>query len=808
VQQSPQAKLFTWAVSLAGVLALGYSVYRITLEPVRLDWMFSLLLILLLTWRVNVWIPGTRSKITLTDTFIYTGALLLGPWAAAVLASVDGLARSPKSAKRQIATIGINVAAMNLSALGASLLATDIFGPLDYLVSDHSRLDRFALALAVIALASYLINTSIVAVAVALWRGYNVKKIWIENYLWTSGAFFTGMLAAGLISKAITVFGFYAFVISIPILLLTYITYRTFLGRVERSHRHVETLAKLHLATIESLTMAIDARDPLTRGHIQRVRRLAEGLARAVGYPEDQMEGLKAGAMLHDIGKLAVPEYILSKPGRLNEAEFAKVMIHPVVGADILSSIEFPYEVVPIVKHHHEKYDGSGYPSGLSGEEIPLGARIVTVVDCYDALTTSRPYRPHYTREQAFELMRREAGRTFDPQILESFFSAISELEENIPVPDAQTLPAIHCNSADSGRLMEYGLAQAPKTRTEKALRDIAAAQREAYSLYEISQTLGSTLKLSEVLAIVATKLENIANFTTLVICLTEDSSLRVAYAMGKNAEALKGLDMAVSEGGNGWVAEHRQVLIGGNPLTDLETPLGSEAEIYRSSAIFPLLRGDALIGTLALYSQENRGYSADEVRLLETISHHAAVAIDNALAFERTQESALTDNLTGLPNSRYLYSFFDQERSRAERHGYPLAMMMMDLDGFKRVNDTYGHPVGDEILRQVCKVARTQLRSGDTLIRYAGDEFVAVLHRATPDVVIELKTRMQEAIDDIAYEVRPGRVARVGVSIGYASYGQDGCSIDDLMEVADQRMYEDKLARRRGASTLRVASA
>lgn len=808
MQQSLQAKLFTSIVSAAGAVTLGYSIYRVIDEPVHLDWMFLLLLVLVMTLRADVAIPGTKSRITLTDTFIYIGALLLGPWAAAILASVDGLARSPRNAKRKIATVGINIAAMNLAALGASLLAISLFGPLDRLVYDHSLLDRFALALAVIALASYLINTTIVAVAVALWRGYSAKKLWVENYLWTSGAFFTGMLAAGLISKAITVFGFYAFVISIPILLLTYITYRTFLGRVEKSHEHIETLTKLHLATIESLTTAIDARDPLTRGHIQRVRRLAEGLARAIGYPEDQMEGLKAGALLHDIGKLAVPEYILSKPGRLSEAEFARVMIHPVVGADILSSIEFPYEVVPIVKHHHEKYDGSGYPSGLVGEDIPLGARIVTVVDYYDALTTSRPYRSHYTREQALELMRREAGRTFDPGILETFFNAIGELEEHIPAPDLQALPAIERGDADAGRLMEYGLGQAPKTRTEKALRDIATAQREAYSLYEISQTLGSTLKLSEVLAIVATKLENVANFTTLVIYLTEEKRLRVAYAMGRNAASLKGLEMEMRGDGNGWVARHRQVLIGGNPMADLEAHLGGEAGDYHSSAIFPLLRGEILIGTLALYSEENRGYSSDEVRLLETISHHAAVAIDNALAFERTQESALTDNLTGLPNSRYLYSFFDQERSRAERHGYPLAMMMMDLDGFKRVNDTYGHSVGDEMLRQVSKVARAELRSGDTLIRYAGDEFVAVLHRATPDVVIELKMRMQEAIDDIAHEVRPGRIARVGVSIGYASYGQDGCSIDDLMEVADQRMYEDKLARRRGPSTLRVASA
>jgi diguanylate cyclase (GGDEF)-like protein/putative nucleotidyltransferase with HDIG domain len=801
-------KIFTVSVSMAGAFALCYSIYRLALEPVRLDWMLPLIFMVLVTWRAEVWIPGIGSKITLTDTFIFIGALLLGPWAAAALASIDGLARSPRGSKsRRAATVALNMAAMNLSVLGASLLAVKIFGRLDALVYDHARLDKLVIALGLIALTDYLINTIIVAACLSLWRRQNVLKTWSESYLWTWAAFLIGMFAAGVISKAITIYGFYSFALALPILALTYITYKTYLGKVEASNRSIEKLTKLHLATIESLTMAIDAKDPLTRGHIQRVRVLAEGLARAVGYPEDQMEGLKAAALLHDIGKLAVPEHILSKPGKLSTAEYSKIMIHPVVGADILSNVEFPYEVVPIVKHHHEKFDGTGYPNGLKGEDIPFGARILTVVDCYEALTTSRPYRSGYSRNQALEVMRGEVSRTFDPVILERFFEVIDQLEAALPELNACPVSLMGVGPISTGYLVEHSFPPPPSTRAEKALRDITAAQREVLSLYEISQTLGSTLKLSEVLPIVGTKLENIANFTTLVIYLAEDNCLRASYVSGKNSEALKSLEMVVGEGGAGWVAQHKQVLIGGSPLADLERPLAHAAASYRSTGIFPLLHEGELVGALALYSEEDRGYSPDEVRLLETISSHTATAIFNALAFERTQESALTDNLTGLPNSRYMYSFFDQERSRAERHGYQLVLMMMDLDGFKKVNDTYGHHVGDEILRRVAHVARSQVRSGDILIRYAGDEFVAVLHRATPEVVLDLKTRLQETVDELVYEVRPGRSARVGISIGHATYGQDGSAIDELMEVADQRMYEDKLARKRNQSALRVAA-
>lgn len=826
-----RAKLFTWAVSTAGALALLYSTYRLWIEPVHLEWMALLMTMVIVTSNAEVYIPGVKSKITLSDTFIYVCAFLLGPWAAVALASLDAMVRSVRGTKR-VATVGINLGATNLSVMAATLLAAGMFGPLDELVYDGSRLKEFTLALGVIALVNYLLNTGIIAASLALSRDKNIITTWKENFLWTSAVFFVGMVAAGVICKAITMFGFYSFVISVPIVVLTYTTYRTYLGKVEASNKHIASLTKLHLAAIESLTMAIDAKDQVTRGHIQRVRFLAEGLGRACGYPEDQMEGLKAAALLHDIGKLAVPEHILCKPGKLSTAEFSKVMIHPVIGADILSNVEFPYEVVPIVKHHHEKYDGSGYPDGLKGEEIPLGARILTVVDCYDALTTNRPYRPCYTRQQALEIMRRDSARTFDPVVLAKFFEVIDALEDGLPALSLRPVTVFDMDKLSTGRLFEQSVGLMPKTRTEKALLDIAAAQREVLSLYEISQTLGSTLKLSEVLPIVAAKLENIASFTTLIIYLNEGDKMRAAYVTGKNAAALKGLEITVGEGETGWVARHRQVLIGGSPLSnmeqslgrleaeaddeivvgrsavvDFERALGEAAAEYRSTAIFPLMQPETLVGALALYSEENRGYSADEVRLLETISTHAAVAVSNALAFERTQESALTDNLTGLPNSRYMYSFFDQERSRGERQGFPLVMMMMDLDGFKKINDTYGHHIGDEILRRIAQLIRRKLRLGDTLIRYAGDEFVAVLHRATPDMVADLKKRLQAAVDDFAHEVRPGRVARVGISIGHATYGEDGYAIDELMEVADQRMYEDKIARKRRGSAMRVGS-
>ena len=819
---SPLSKPFHFCLISTAAAAVVYSIFCLIGSRIRLDWLLLITSLLLASSRTRLGFFGTRGKSIVTNTFIFVGVMMLGTWAGTFLAGAGAVATWFRQGRKPL-TIASRSAILTLAVLTASLITTRVFGPLDVLARDKDRMEELAAAIGLLALSAFVMGSSLLALSTALRHGRNPVRTWLDRHLWTAGALLVAALAAGLVCRAIVQFGFYTIAIAAPVLLLNYITYRTYVRRVATSDKHIERLTRLHLATIESLALAIDAKDQMAQGHIGRVRRLAEDLARAVNYPEDQMEGLRAAALLHDIGKLAVPEQILNKPGKLSAAEFSKVMVHPVVAADILSSVDFPYEVVPIVKHHHEKFDGTGYPSGLSGDQIPLGARILTIVDCYDALNSSRPYRPRYLPDESIELMRMESGHTFDPYLLSAFLRLIDahKGDEAWKHP----LPGLRVPLLGPGQLPTRSINETadprPATAAERALTDIAAAQREVLSLYEISQTLGSTLRLSEVLPIIAAKLENIANFTTLVIYLADGNMLKGVYVTGKNADALKGIVVAVGEGEAGWVAENRQALIGGThsdlsrPLgllqahatevivgragvADLAGPLGQLSTAYRSTAIFPLLRGDALVGALALYSEEDRGYSADEVRLLETISGHAAGAVFNALAFERTQESALTDNLTGLPNSRYMYSFFDQERSRAERQGYPLVLMMMDLDGFKKVNDTYGHHIGDEILRRTAKIVRRRLRMGDTLIRYAGDEFVAVLHHATPEIVQDLKRRLQGAVDSFTHEVRPGRIARVGISIGHATYGEDGVILDELMEVADSRMYEDKTGRKR----------
>src|SRR5207344_572725 len=237
------------------------------------------------------------------------------------------------------------------------------------------------------------------------------------------------------------------------LLLVLYFTFKTTISRVEDADTHVEQLNRLYLSTIETLAMAIDAKDQVTHGHIRRVQAQATDLAREVGVRDEKLlKAIEAAALLHDMGKLAVPEYILNKPGRLTQAEFEKMKLHASVGADILSAIDFPYPVVPIVRHHHEYWDGKGYPDGLRGTDIPIGARILSVVDCFDALTSDRPYRPRLSDEEALNILLERRGSMYDPLIVDTFVRVHREfVEEPIPIHAADVTLAGLTSSQPQG---------------------------------------------------------------------------------------------------------------------------------------------------------------------------------------------------------------------------------------------------------------------------------------------------------------------------------------------------------------------
>jgi diguanylate cyclase (GGDEF)-like protein/putative nucleotidyltransferase with HDIG domain len=648
----------------------------------------------------------------------------------------------------------------------------------------------------------FVFNTATVATAIALSTRQPLLKVWNENFLWSAPSYFVGALAAALAAWVVQSSSFWFVPLAAAPLYLTYRTYWVYLGRIEDERRHVEEVSDLHLATIEALALAIDAKDQTSQTHIRRVQLYAASLARAVGMAETEIQGVKTAALLHDIGKLAVPEHILSKPGPLTQEEFQKIRAHPKVGAEIIGAVPFPYPVAPLILSHHERWDGKGYPHGLSAEEIPLGARILSVVDYFDALMAERPYHKAMSFDAAVGLLRQEAGKGLDPVIVDKFIEMLPELQREGATLEQQTVRRLSLEAEPSESRPATGLLSPEPNQKKNVFEDIALAHREIYALYEIAQAMGTSLGVADTMALIAAKLTNLVPFACCALFLydEETDTLHCKFATGTDADLILPLKVRSGDGLTGWVARNRRPLLNARPSADLDATGVSPTTVLQSALVCPLVFGERFIGTLSVYHTQPTFYSDDHRRLLDRISEQASAVINNSIVFEQTQEDSLTDPLTGLPNTRFLFMHLSRELSRAERLKCEVSLLVMDLDHFKEINDHHGHHVGDRALCEVARVLRTAIRPYDICVRYAGDEFIVVLSGCSAEEAERKRVDLQRAVDEIYFEARPGKRLPIGMSVGCAVFPQDGESYETLLATADSRMYQNKASRKQRA--------
>ena len=609
----------------------------------------------------------------------------------------------------------------------------------------------------------FVFNTLLVATAIGLSTRQSIVRVWNENFLWSAPSYFVGALAAAITASVIDRGGYWMASLAAAPLYLTYRTYKVYMGRIQDQQRHVAQVSDLHLATIEALALAIDAKDQTAQSHIRRVQVYAAGLARALGMPETEIQGVKTAALLHDIGKLAVPEHILSKPGPLTQEEFQKIRIHPQVGAEIISGVPFPYPVAPLILSHHERWDGKGYPAGLKGDEIPLGARILSVVDYFDALMSERPYHKAMSFDAAIGLLRQESNKALDPRVVQTFIDMYPALaaEADASAEPSRKLTRVPTHAPTAAPAV--GLVDESTSARTNVFQDIALAHREIYALYEIAQAMGSSLGVSDTMALISSKLSNIVPFSCCALFLYNDETetLRCRFATGVEAETIQQLTIRNGHGLTGWVARNRRPLVNARPSTDLEAAgFPSDRTTLHSALVCPLLFNERFIGTISVYHTEPSIYTDDHRRLLDRISEQAAAVIYNSIVFEQTQEDSLTDPLTGLPNTRFMFMHLTRELARAERLKTEVSLLVMDLDNFKDINDTFGHHVGDRALREVAGVLRTGIRPYDICVRYAGDEFIVVLSGCSGEEAERKRLELQRAVDSLRVRGAAGQDA------------------------------------------------
>jgi diguanylate cyclase (GGDEF)-like protein/putative nucleotidyltransferase with HDIG domain len=761
-------------------------------------WLFiSLLLLSSITSVFKVNLPLARRSSTMSVSYAvdFASLLMLGPNETMIVAAVSAFSQCTFRIKER------NPIHRTLFSMACLIITVQAAGLVYHWLGGHpGAVTTLAIAKPLVGAATgyFLFNTLTVATAIALSVRQPLAKVWNENFLWSAPSYFVGAIAAAGVSWISTLPNqWLGLLLAFPVY-LTYKSYKVYLGRVEDERRHTQEMADLHLATIEALALAIDAKDQTSQLHIRRVQLYAAALARGLGMSENEIQGVKTAALLHDIGKLAVPEHILSKPGPLTPEEFQKIRAHPKVGADIVSSVPFPYPVAPLILSHHERWDGKGYPAGLKGEEIPLGARILSVVDYFDALMAERPYHKAMTSEAAIGLLQQEAGKGLDPQVVSLFNELLpslqteaSELDQNVRRPAAEE------QSAQG----QPATGLAPEQSKKNVFEDIALAHREIYALYEIAQAMGTSLGVSDTMALISAKLTNLVPFACAALFLydEETETLRCRFATGTDADIIQQVAVHSGEGLTGWVARNRRPLVNARPSADLEAAgLTHLSTTLQSALVCPLMFNERFIGTLSVYHTDAAFYRDDHRRLLDRVSEQAAAVINNSMLFEQTQEDSLTDPLTGLPNTRFLFMHLTRELARAERLKAEVSLMVMDLDNFKEINDNHGHHVGDRALCEVARVLRAAIRPYDICVRYAGDEFIVVLSGCGADEAEHKRQELQKSIDEVYFEARPGKRLTLGISVGAAVFPQDGESYEALLATADSRMYQDKSGRKR----------
>src|ERR1700685_4078870 len=516
--------------------------------------------IAVLASRMKVNLPGITGTMSVNFLFVLLGVLELSFSETLILGCVSILVQSLYPDRPNAIQVTFNVCAGALSTA------------LAYFVYHHPffnlMVDSRPLLLGVAACTYFVANTGSIATVISLTEGKRLKKILVECYFWSFPYYLVGAGVAGAIGWFNQTFYWETSLLLVPAIYVIYRSYRLYLGKLEDEKRHVEEMASLHLRTIEALALAIEAKDQTTHDHLQRVRVYAVEVAKELGVEGPDLEALHAASLLHDIGKLAVPEHIISKPGRLTPEEFEKMKIHTLVGAEILERVRFPYPVVPIVRAHHEKWDGTGYPIGLKGAEIPVGARILSAVDYLDALASDRQSRRALPMPEVIQKLVAEAGKAFDPKVVEIIqrrhhhFEKLA-LAKSGNSGSAAVFTAVKIERGDAPDAgFENAKVDDSKIREATFLSSIAAARQEAQSLFELSQDLGASLSLGETLSVFSVKLKPMVPYDAIAIYILRDDLLMPEYVNGDNYRLFSSLRIPLGDGLSGWVAQNKKAII------------------------------------------------------------------------------------------------------------------------------------------------------------------------------------------------------------------------------------------------------
>ncbi len=606
--------------TLLGALANWHSS-----DPARL---ISFLLAAVFGSMLKLRLPGVRGMVSVGALFVLIGIVNLSLPEALVLGGLSMLVQCTwrLPARPKVVPTVFNV----------SVLVIAVFVSSQVFAYSHGHFLE-PVSVGLLALAYFCFNTFPIAVIIGLTDNQRIVKVW-SGQRWLLPYYVAGSSMAWLIGTVPRAIQWELPLICLPLIYLVHRSNRAQVVQMEREREHMQALNGLHLRTIEALALAIDAKDHTTHDHLQRVQLYAVEIGKDLGLSQQELEALTAAAVLHDIGKLAVPESIISKPGKLTRSEFEKMKIHPVVGAEILERVEFPYPVVPIVRSHHEKWDGSGYPYGLRGEEIPIGARILAVVDCLDALASDRQYRRALPLEEAMARVASEAGTAFDPKVVQALQARYHELEARAKATGTPAQPPLSVDiKITAGGAPAAGFEAEPSSPVSSSPKHPVAQaranrRRTDESIPDMPGTGLCSLQWEEALAVASLRIARVLSYDAIVVCSCEDDLVQVKFSGGEHRSGLESLVVRQGQGLLGWVAEVGKPILNGNPAVEPGYAKKDAAAGLSSALALPLIHSGRVVGVVALYRRERDAFAADElVTLLELCPGLATLILDGS---------------------------------------------------------------------------------------------------------------------------------------------------------------------------------
>jgi diguanylate cyclase (GGDEF)-like protein/putative nucleotidyltransferase with HDIG domain len=776
IELQVKLKVYIIALSFLAVPIGIWAIWKTATVHYDTGWLI-LAALALFSIPLYVLLKSANATITIGDAYIMAIAMMYGvaPCLAATFCHTLLISLFASRPKIHVYRVIFNIS----STTCVAWLYSSIF---HYMLRGSTKITDIILCAIVLCATYFIANSILVSVAISWYTHEKISQFWAKTCM----PWFGDLSISATAATAIVVWHNYnefAPFLVIPIFLILWAIHWLNKRRLEETESHLKDQQHLYQRTVESLALAVDAKDQTTYGHIRRVRAYAIGLAKHCGIKDDnELKAIEFGSLLHDIGKLTIPDYILNKPGRLTNQEFEKVKMHAVAGDEILQQVRFPFSVAKHVRSHHERWDGNGYPDGLKGEEIPLGARILAVADAFDAIRFSRPYKLSMATDEALDILRSQSDIYFDPTLVELFVKHIDVLEQSA-IRESQNAPELSFRKYFE--TTDRALSVAPSNTPMPP--DMPS---ELVHLAELCSTISGNLERQDILQIFSRRMSRLISYSTCVFYISNDAGrLSAAYVNGKHSDLLQGHQLEMGMGISGWVAAYGRPMMNTQPALDF-LGINGDFTSFTDALVVPLIHGNTCYGAISLYAEEPILYSRDDLSTLQALGSLLAPLISESEKNAGTTAESIVDATTQLHRTPYLTAIGPGLISFAEKHRTPLSLIYIEIKNLGQIVRLYGGIQGNPLLRKIADCIKLELRETDVLIRYGNHGFVALLPGVRNEQAFHCVQRLKQQIRNEVMAAAQG--FSIDCRAGISSYPKDGSTVIALLQYAQENLQSD----------------